>query len=263
MGNVLKCGDGNNITDFSVVTLTSSVVPYDNITADWPAPGTIDETPDEIDSNLTEADDVLQDDYTDENFGDPMEESVSTSRSTGIPALTFPQATNGRVGRGMFRIEPTPFALGGDQQIWFPNEDQSEYNGKLKFCKYAALGSSYNKQSSPSAFMFIRQMHLTFWIALSFPAGTHNKPGVRVAVKLDYMNNDGIPDTISYQDTMFSINVRLIGEFSTLNSAEVSDPSGPDLVDSDKTIEKDVVSYLCDATNEAVDVRYAMGEDFR
>lgn len=84
-----------------------------------------------------------------------------------------------------------------------------------------------------------------------------------MAVKLDYMNNDGIPDTISYQDTMFSINVRLIGEFSTLNSAEVSDPSGPDLVDSDKTIEKDVVSYLCDATNEAVDVRYAMGEDFR
>ena len=83
-------------------------------------------------------------------------------------------------------------------------------------------------------------------------------------MKLDFLGGDGVPDLANYLDWKFTGNVSFVGTFSTSNGAEMRDSveikSGFEANSYSRT---DVSAYLCDAVNQAIDIDYYIGQNFR
>jgi hypothetical protein len=159
--------------------------------------------------------------------------------------LLMQRTTNGRFGKGVFQIDPSPFDLGeGQQKIYFDEGYQyfNDVDGQMKFCIRIATLIDYKSNNNNN--------------------NNNNNIGI--------YNGDGILDTVSYLDTKFTVNVDLTADFSSFDDTKVhfikDTGTGNNLL-SDETIRIDAIAYLCDDELNPYEgedeIAFTAGQDFR
>lgn len=163
--------------------------------------------------------------------GDPFEAIPEPfdeyARLYNGPGPAFPQTHNGRIGKTVFSIGPDPFSLKGDQQIWFPR-DNDESVGTLEMCVRTQLMVDF-KGPSPDDPL------------------------------------DGVIDSVSFVDTKFHVDVSSVGNFSTFSSDIKIVPREISILKTQLEKTVPIRSFLCyeNRTEVADEIEFIPGQDFR